>query len=208
MLNSLAATGGKTSRPEYVAADPLLSREEVARELGVAAITVDRYRRNGIIPAPIEARRPPALASQRDRGREGRRRRLIFQQEIPTMTTTTQAHVAPVTTYDFVDALKAARGTEDLSPRQRHALENPPASFRVTRPTRLLTDILPRGGASTFSLTRISCSRIIARAACISRPLSRGFATRSPCRSNASKGLGARSRRFAAFRTNSPRCST
>ena len=52
------------------------------------------------------------------------------------MTTTTQAHVAPVTTYDFVDALKAARGTEDLSPRQRHALENPPASFRSRRDRR------------------------------------------------------------------------
>ena len=53
MLDSLAAIGGKPLRTEYVAADPLLSREDVARELGVAAITVDRYRRNGIIPAPL-----------------------------------------------------------------------------------------------------------------------------------------------------------
>ena len=53
MLDSLAATGGKPLRTEYVAADPLLSREEVARELGVAAITVDRYRRNGVLPAPL-----------------------------------------------------------------------------------------------------------------------------------------------------------
>lgn len=53
MLDSLAAKSGKPPKNEYTSSDPLLSRAEVARELGVAAITVDRYRRTGAIPAPL-----------------------------------------------------------------------------------------------------------------------------------------------------------
>jgi hypothetical protein len=47
------------------------------------------------------------------------------------MTTDHKAPAAPVTTFDFLDALKAARLAEKLTERQRYALENPPTSFRV-----------------------------------------------------------------------------
>jgi hypothetical protein len=46
------------------------------------------------------------------------------------MTTTMQA-VAPVSNFDFADAIRATRGAEPLSPRHLDALNRPPASFVV-----------------------------------------------------------------------------
>ncbi len=42
----------------YHSADPLLTRAEVAIELGVSKPTVDRYRREGFLPAIRLAGRP------------------------------------------------------------------------------------------------------------------------------------------------------
>jgi predicted DNA-binding transcriptional regulator AlpA len=54
MLETTSAKSGKPPRNEYVASDPLLTRDQVAAELGVSVGTVDRYRLNGTIPAPLK----------------------------------------------------------------------------------------------------------------------------------------------------------
>jgi hypothetical protein len=51
------------------------------------------------------------------------------------MTNISPAPVAPITFGDLADAIRAARGAEPLSPRQRHALGRPPASFVVDEST-------------------------------------------------------------------------
>jgi hypothetical protein len=51
------------------------------------------------------------------------------------MTADLKAPAAPITFGDLADAIRAARGAEPISPRQRHALENPPSSFAVDEST-------------------------------------------------------------------------
>lgn len=46
------------------------------------------------------------------------------------MTNTSQA-VAPASIYEFLEAIKAARGAEPLTERERHALRHPPQDYKL-----------------------------------------------------------------------------
>jgi hypothetical protein len=47
------------------------------------------------------------------------------------MSNISPAPVAPTSIYEFLDAIKFARGADPITERQRHALRNPPADYRL-----------------------------------------------------------------------------